>query len=287
MKNDNLNITFSVENYSISILKFSYEQLPKNMPMHAHSSNSYEIHYIPKGHGTLISNNKSYDLHSNILCITGPFIEHAQFIDPKDPVYEYCIYLKIEKITNLKGINKKNKISKTALDIFLKYPFWYGTDNAGIESVLEQIHYEFLEPGYAVPIMLEALFTQFLVCILRNYDNVSINSINSDLIPIAKTYILIEDSFLYEYATITMDELSNRLGLSVRQTSRILSEHYGKNFVQMRTEARMSAAITFLKENKLSNLEISNKLGYSCVNHFYAAFKNYYHDTIGNYKKNL
>ena len=287
MKNDNLNITFPIENYLVTILKFSYEQLPKNMPMHAHSSNSYEIHYIPKGHGTLISENKSYDLHPGILCTTGPFVEHAQFIDRRDPVYEYCIYMKIEKVVSSKvGKISKKKI-KNALDLFLKYPFWYGEDNAGIETVLEKIRDEFEEPGYAVPVLLEALFTQFIVCILRNYDNVSMEFIKSDPIPVAKTYILIEDSFLYEYATITMKELSKRLGLSIRQTSRVLSDYYGKNFIQMRTEARMAAAVAFLREGNFSISEISNRLGYSCVNHFHAAFKNFYHETIGNYKKKL
>ena len=125
MKNDNLNITFPIENYLVTILKFSYEQLPKNMPMHAHSSNSYEIHYIPKGHGTLISENKSYDLHPGILCTTGPFVEHAQFIDRRDPVYEYCIYMKIEKAVNSKSGKISKKKIKNALDLFLKYPFWY------------------------------------------------------------------------------------------------------------------------------------------------------------------
>ena len=287
MKNDNLNITFPIENYLVTILKFSYEQLPKNMPMHAHSSNSYEIHYIPKGHGTLISENKSYDLHPGILCTTGPFVEHAQFIDRKDPVYEYCIYMKIEKTANSKSGKISKKKIKNALDLFLRYPFWYGEDNAGIENVLENIRNEFEEPGYAVPVLLEALFTQFIVCILRNYDNVSMELIKSDPIPVAKTYILIEDSFLYEYATITMKELSKRLGLSIRQTSRVLSDYYGKNFIQMRTEARMAAAVAFLREDNFSISEISNRLGYSCVNHFHAAFKNFYHETIGSYKKKL
>ena len=301
MKNDNLNIIFAIENYRVTILKFSYEKLPKNMPLHAHSSNSYEIHFIPKGHGTLISENKSYDMHPGILCTTGPFIEHAQFIDRKDPVYEYCIYMKIEKESDIKSSNaktssknaglkpavKSKKRVKNAMDLFLKYPFWYGSDNAGIEEVLEKIRDEFENPGYAVPVLLEALFTQFIVCILRNYDNKSDGPIKSEPIPVAKTYILIEDSFLYEYATITMDELSKRLGLSSRQTSRILSDYYGKNFVQMRTEARMAAAVAFLTEDDLSIAEISNRLGYSCVNHFHSAFKNYYGETIGSYKKQL
>src|SRR5699024_7414844 len=49
MKNDNLNITFSIGKYMITILKFTYECQTWNTPSHSHSSNSYELHYIPQG----------------------------------------------------------------------------------------------------------------------------------------------------------------------------------------------------------------------------------------------
>ena len=82
---------------------------------------------------------------------------------------------------------------------------------------------------------------------------------------------------------ITLDELSRRLGLSVRQTSRILFSKYGQNFTQMRTEARMAAAAEFLREDRLSISEISVRLGYSCPNHFHTAFKKYYGKTASQY----
>ena len=44
MKNDNLNITFSIGKYMITILKFTYECQTWNTPSHSHSSNSYELH---------------------------------------------------------------------------------------------------------------------------------------------------------------------------------------------------------------------------------------------------
>lgn len=281
MKNDNLNITFSVEGYHISILKFSHERLPQNMPSHAHSANSYEIHYIPQGRGRLVTNGQTYRLYPNVLYTTGPHIEHAQFSDPDDPLYEYLIYLKMEK--QVKSKQKKDAKQGT-FQTFLNYPFWYGEDHADILSVLEQIRQELAAPGPAAPLMLQALFMQFVVRMLRNYEQSSKAAIASFCVPMNKAYILIEDSFLYEYGTITMEELSRRLGLSVRQTSRVLYSKYGQNFTQKRTEARMAAAATFLQDGTLSISEISDRLGYSCPNHFHAAFKKYYHQTASQYK---
>lgn len=282
LKNDNLNISFSIGGYVINILKFTYECQTWNTPSHAHSSNSYEVHYIPQGKGTLISNKKSYDLFPNVLYTTGPHIEHQQYPDTDDPMYEYCIYLKIEEDSKMqrKRISKNDDVLKP----FINYPFWYGTDGTKLETVFQQIYHELSAPGPAATVMLEALFMQFMVNMLRNYDHTSRSTIASIPIPMIKTYILIEDSFLFEYSTITLEELSKRLGLSTRQTSRILYERYGQNFVQKRTEARMAAAATYLRENKRSISEISALLGYSCPNHFYAAFKKYYHDTAAHYR---
>lgn len=281
MKNDNLNIMFTIENYQINILKFTFECQTWNTPSHAHSSNSYEIHYIPKGKGTLISNQCPYELYSNILYTTGPHIEHEQYSDSDDPTYEYCIYLRIEELHN----TKKKAAEKEVIEPFLQYPFWYGKDCTNLQLTLEQIYQELFFPGPAATVMLQALFMQFLVKMLRNYEPASNAAITYIPIPLIKAYILIEDSFLLEYDTITLKELSKRLGLSTRQTSRILFKRYGQNFLQKRTEARMAAAITFLKEGKLSISEISYRLGYSYPNHFHTAFKNYYHMTVSEFKK--
>lgn len=282
MKNDNLNITFSIGRYIITILKFTYECQTWNTPSHSHSSNSYELHYIPQGRGTLISSQKSYDLYPNVLYTTGPHVEHQQYPDPDDPTYEYCIYLRIEE-THAKQ-RRKNMEQENIMDLFLNYPFWYGTDQADLPVTLEQIHRELFHPKPAAGLMLEALFIQFMVKVLRNYKPASKAAITSIPIPLIKAYILIEDSFLLEYDTITLEELSHRLGLSTRQTSRILFDRYGQNFIQKRTEARMAAAVTFLKEGRLSVSEIAARLGYSCPNHFHAAFKKYYHMTATEYK---
>lgn len=282
MKNDNLNITFSIGRYMVTILKFTYECQTWNTPSHSHSSNSYELHYIPQGRGTLISSQKSYDLYPNVLYTTGPHVEHQQYPDPDDPTYEYCIYLRIEE-THAKQ-RRKNMEQENIMDLFLNYPFWYGTDQADLPVTLEQIHRELFHPKPAAGLMLEALFIQFMVKVLRNYKPASKAAITSIPIPLIKAYILIEDSFLLEYDTITLEELSHRLGLSTRQTSRILFDRYGQNFIQKRTEARMAAAVTFLKEGRLSVSEIAARLGYSCPNHFHAAFKKYYHMTATEYK---
>lgn len=285
LKNDNLDIRFSIGDYHIHILKFSCECQTWSIPQHFHGPNSYEIHYIFNGNGTLICKDKRYKLMEKVLYTTGPYVEHEQIPHTDSPTCEYCIYLHIEEATS--ATEAQDKEIKINLRHFLDTPFWYGIDRVGLPIVLEQIRHELSVPNIASKIMLKALFLEFFVKILRNYDRDKKQHIEPREIPLVKAYILIEDSFLYEYATITLNRLAERLGLSTRQTSRILFEKYGQTFTEKRTEARMAAASMYLRENIMSTEKIAEKLGYCSVNHFYAAFKKYYHIPLKDYKETI
>lgn len=285
MKNDNLDILFTVGGYTIHILKFSCEKQTWTIPKHFHSSNSYEIHYIFSGKGTLNCQGRGYPLKENNLYTTGPYVEHEQIPDPADSTGEYCIYLRIEKDMPKGAFSDQN--TETAFHRFLDTPFWFGSDQYDLPKVLNEIRTELSTPNIAGEMMLRALFMQFFVGVLRNYDAATKKEFHTLAIPLAKAYILIEDSFLYEYATITLETLSQRLGLSTRQTRRILFQRYSQTFTAKRTEARMAAAAMFLREGVTSAEELAAKTGYASANHFYAAFKKYYHLTLSQYREKV
>ena len=103
---------------------------------------------------------------------------------------------------------------------------------------------------------------------------------------IDNTYYIIHSSFLYEYQSITLDKLAKRLGLSNRQTERLLQKYYGNTFLKKKTEAKMSVAIILLRDQNKTITSISNDLGYSSVEHFSNAFKRYYHMSASEYRRN-
>ena len=64
-----VNYSFTLEDQKIHVLMITHGKIAKSIPKHKHSKNSYEVHYIYGGKGTLISQGKNYDLspqcHSN------------------------------------------------------------------------------------------------------------------------------------------------------------------------------------------------------------------------------
>lgn len=281
-KYTDLNIHFSIENYAFYALNIVFERFLRSIPLHSHSRNSYEIHYIPYGHGKARINNISYEVTPNTLYITGPHVEHEQTPDKKDPMAEYCIYLKLEK----KHVSPARQKSEDFVSLFEKTFFWYGQDTQNIYPILQSIFYELEHQYTGYMTEVETLLQQLIVKLIRNYKHKKGSKVHfgpSNLVD--SKYIIIEESFLYEYKDLTLETLSARLGLSPRQTERLLKEHYDKTFLQKKSEAKMSAALLLLADKSNSITQIANHLGYSSVEHFSTAFKRYYQKSARAYRK--
>ena len=91
MKYRNLDLSFSIEDIEFTILSICLEQLVKPIPMHSHGKDSYEIHYVSYGYGTLHLSETSYEIVPGTLFITGPQVEHEQISNPAIPMTE-CLY---------------------------------------------------------------------------------------------------------------------------------------------------------------------------------------------------
>ena len=91
-------------------------------------------------------------------------------------------------------------------------------------------------------------------------------------------FLIIEEAFLYDYANITIDELAMRIGLSVRQTQRILKQYYGVTFRDKCIKSRMEAAQLLLKKGKSVN-QVAREVGYANTPSFIRAFKKLYNKT--------
>ena len=172
--------------------------------------------------------------------------------------------------------------------LFKKTNFWFGQDTQDIHSLMKQLFFELEHHYTGYSIQAESLLKQLIIKLVRNYENkpeISTRKVSPNLID--NKYLIIEECFLYEYRTLTLDKLSARLGLGIRQTERLLKDHYGKTFLQKKTEARMSAASILLQNSGLSITQIAEDTGYSCVEHFSASFKHYYGQSASAYRKEL
>jgi len=281
MKYRNLSLSFTMDDVTFNVLSISNEQMLNTIPKHSHSRNSYELHYISYGCGTLIADDAAYSITPGTFFMTGPQVMHEQIPDPDDPMREYGVYLKVRLPRN----GTKSRLLKR----FLQQSFYFGT--AGIEfyDLMKRMTYELEQNPDGQQLMLSALLEELIVMVSRLYLTTADGAANESAAafhsPDDQTYLIIEEAFLYNYRDITLDSLSGLLSLSRRQTERLLKQHYNKTFLQKKKEARMSAACILLQEAGKSIASVAYELGYSSPEHFTHAFKSYYNISPSMYGK--
>lgn len=276
-----MDIRFTMDNIQIHALNIVFERFTRTIPSHSHGNSCYEIHYIPFGWGKLIANGQYYDISPNTLYVTGPHVEHAQTPIQSDPMQEYCVYLKFRTAS-------QNLKKSPVINAFTSMPFWIGEDTQGIHLLMKQL-FEELEhcyTGYQNQVRL--LLSQLLIYMVRNYEQCRISQVSFSPYNMSEAKsIIIEEYFLYEYQSLSLDVLAGKLGLSTRQTQRLLMEYYGKSFQQKKAEARMSVAAILLSDQTRSITSIAEDLGYSSIEHFSSAFRNFYRTSPREYRKQL
>lgn len=284
IEHPNINVSFTVEDCTFHTLSISQYLFKDSLPDHSHSANSYEIHYIISGFGKVKVNNTYYDLKPNTFYVNGPHVVHAHTPFRENPMCEHVIHLQMEP--------QKEKVtedsSNSIIHHFQEHSFWIGEDTQNMQGIMQQIFYE-LDHQYLGHIEgLKALLSLLILASVRNLKEIRMEHSHLTYAPaIDRKSLLIDDYFLYEYKTLALDELAQRLNLSQRQTERYLKEHYNKTFIQKKTESKMSTAALLLSDPKNNITYISEELGYSSIEHFSTAFKRYYGCSPTVYRKNF
>ncbi len=278
MRYRDLRISFELSGITFTILSIGEDMIRTPFPRHSHSKNSYELHYIKKGKGTLIADQVTYSVEPGTFFVTGPEISHEQISDPEDVMLEYGMYLQVEMSGSLPAGNP--------MTLFLNTPFFICKAGELPGSIMEEIFSELKEKKYGYELMLTALTQKYLITVTRLYGKGRIRSGKPvQASPADLTSLTIEEAFLYDYRELSLQELAKRVNLGPRQTQRLLKKHYNLTFVQKKTEARMSAAVLMLRETEKSIGDISDELGFSSPEHFSNAFKKYYHCAPGAYRR--
>lgn len=284
IEHPNLNISFEMENCLFHTLNIFHYLFENSLPDHSHGSNSYEIHYIISGYGKVKIDDTYYDLKPNTFFVNGPHVVHALVPFCEDPMCEYVVHLKMDPSKN----KQANKNPNSIVNLFQECPFWIGEDTQNIQGILKHLFFELDHQYLGYEETMKALLNLLIISIVRNVKE--IRKAEPPLIPattIDTKPLIIDEYFLYEYKTLSLEGLAERLGLSPRQTERYLKEHYGKTFIQKKTESKMSTAALMLSDRKNNITLISEELGYSSIEHFSTAFKRYYGYSPSEYRKQL
>lgn len=280
-----LNIQFLIGKYCFQILRITNGSYSYCIPKHSHSYNSYEIHYVEEGYGHVVIDNSVYELSPNTLYITGPNIEHEQHPATTFPMKEFSLYCKVSATSDN---NLDTCEAEDIVAIFLKTNFWIGQDSQGLMQLIEKLESEIQSHFIGYNTILKGIFSNIIVSIVRNYNNIRLSEINIPSPTLDDNrFIIIENSFLDGYRELTLEKLSERLALSKRQTSRILQDYYKATFQEKKMQARMSVAMNLLLNSEMSIGQVAEATGFNSTEYFCNAFKKYYGEKASFYKNKM
>ncbi len=218
-------IRFNWNNAVFDITDIGGGLLGEDIPRHAHSKDSYELHFIADGRGQLITDTNIYELSQGNFFITGPNIYHEQIADKNDPVKD--IFIMFQAVNT----DKANAISST----FLENHFCFYEEFE--ISIAQQILTEFRNKKTDYESAVCGLSMKLLTDITRQMlpKTFGKNMPSEGLYD--RRFVIIEQAFLYT-PDLTLTELSDKIGLCERQTQRLLKKYYGKSFREKKKEGK-------------------------------------------------
>ena len=86
-------------------------------------------------------------------------------------------------------------------------------------------------------------------------------------------------------AELSTQSIADALSISTGHLSRVFHQETGKKLVDYLQEVRMEHAARLIRENKLTNEEICEAIGYSRLQYFSSKFKEYYGVSLNEYRR--
>lgn len=127
----------------------------------------------------------------------------------------------------------------------------------------------------------ESILSQIFVNFVRNYYGTGTDNQKSAaeivghpmLSPDNSRAFVVEKAFLYDFADLTLESLSERIGLSPRQTQRFLRENYGRKFQELRNKSSYVSSRNAACVYKLQYYLDCTEVGYTTAEYFATNFR--------------
>lgn len=284
-----LDICFEYENLKVKVDFLTVYPFLPGEGFDSHSHSNYEFHYIKEGRGTVTLHGKEYELHSGCFYLTGPGVVHKQYADKNFPMQEYALKCSICNIApNSTALSMKSQgevayilsLLNNKADRVIKDT---NNLNTHFENAFREVYYK--QPGYFSAIK-NTIFSIILAA-SRNYTDgtlpdyaVPTRNLDNHRFETLRSYI--HDNI---EKSITRQELSSYISLSIRQTDRVVKTRTGISIHSFIMNERINAAKSLLQSTGYNLSEIAEKTGFSSEYHLSSSFKKHAGVTPREYRK--
>jgi len=274
---------FSLGGRSVTVAitnHFMDETFYQTLRYHSHAG--YEVQLILSGSGAIQVGMDRYTVEEGDLVLVKPECRHKMVLTSPDAM------TRITFLFFVSGETPNDTESRYIWDAFETAPvFSKVPDMVGKLPEIPVLQRELRKQSSCYLIRVKAMLQSLFISMARAFSRISEDQIKPISTDEDKNRAQQIEDFLHNdlFQDMTCAEMAKTLNLSQRQLERILQKLYKKNFRTLRLELRMDTANALLEEGSLTMEEIAEKLGYSSVPAFYAAYRKFYGMPPGKYKK--
>ena len=273
-----------------AVVNLSYYRLSKDYAFPGESHDCWEFIYIDRGSLIVTAGTQTYFMKSGELAFHCPNEFHAFQSLGQSDVIVVSFHCSSEAMDRLKQkVLLLHRKEKEHLKMLVD------------ESQLVYQHFDNIAPHINMQIredaplggeqLIKNYLEQLLIHICRRDDNVKFSQRAVSARSTAHSMILaqrIQDYLQEHYAEkLSLQGLSNEMGVSVSQIKRVFREQLGKTMVSCITELRIAQAKRLIREGSLNFSQIAEAVGYESIYYFSALFKKQTGRTLSEYQRSL
>lgn len=264
---DDCILSFSVGEISVKVLEFNKTEYGSDSYDRINARNYYELHYVTGGNGTLVVENECYALKKGVFYAAGCGQIYRQ-ISGGARLTDYTLIIHVDSL-------------REQLPMFCIFKDF---DDGGI--CFKRAECEFIEKKQNYGDAVKNCFRELIILLCRKCSLTNTNAAPlSQALKEDKYCMLTDIEFIMNFRDISLEKLSNVLGLSIRQCQRFLMENYNMSFTEKLLQARMLKAADYLVFTDKDIQHISEAVGYSGSSYFTRNFGRYFGMTPREYRK--
>ena len=271
--------TLSIENLSLTVTLDNGVCTKEVRQTSLHSHPVFELHTVLSGKLFLSkTDGEELPIKGNELCLLPPDFYHG--VRALEQTHRMTLRFSIQRLADAEvDLHSRFAMLSDATLI---------TDGAAILAVLSRIRDEVLAPTVTTGAICRAYFSELFLLLYRSLGASGENAHPAQLCESDDAnarYNKIEILMQQHMAEIFREEdLAEALGLSVRQTSRMMQKIFGMSFRKKLLELRLHYAKGLLLTTEESVEKIAATVGYTSASGFHIAFKKAFGSTPLDYR---
>lgn len=250
-------------------------------PGHWHTTTYFNVYFAFSGNCPIHFQDEVIHLKRGNVLIVAPGILHATPCYEEDSVLVFYMMrsdtFRSVFWNQLGDDNLLSKFFRLALEgeQATSYLYFDTQDDHEIRHLLLQIYREQQEDHMYASQMINSLMRLFFLLILRRYEGTA-RLPRTEYFFWKHQFSAILSFIQTHYQHITLQDVATRFHYSSKQVGRIVQDCTGENFGDLIRSMKLKKAAELLYDRRLSPEQIADLVGYSTVNSFYRAFKDYY-----------